>query len=171
MKSQKICCSQQCKLWKICSKHSLEPLTFPFLCIPIRQMSPNYCLIQFFEAYVSVGKVSTWPHFFFFSIEYIQKKSSKIPSGGENSLQPSLQLSTLIIPSSPSSTLTHGKEYSSGLDGFYTSHISKAWGGAPQPSIANKPHITRSLVWLSSRSTKITHGHRNKCTSHPPKCT
>lgn len=75
------------------------------------------------------------------------------------------------VPNLPSSTLAHGKEYSSGLDGFYTSHISKDWGGTPRPSIPNQPCIATGLVWLSTRSTQITHGHRNKCTSHSPKCT
>lgn len=165
MKSQKICFSQWSELWKICSRHSLEILCFPFLSILARQMSPSYCLLlQFFEACISVGKVSTWPHFF--SCCIYSEKILKISLGGENSLQPSFQLSTLIFPA-----CNHGKKFSSRLDGFYTCHISKAWGGAPQPSIAHQPHIARGLVWPSTSSTKITHGHRNKCTSHPPKCT
>lgn len=163
MKSQKICFSQ---LWKICSKRSLESLCFPFLCILTRQMSPSpnepdpSILWSLCFCWQSPRMASL---FFWF---LYSEKILKIFLGGENSLQPNLQLSTLIFPA-----CHHGKKYSGGLDGFYTSHISRAWGSAPQPSMANQPHIARGLVLLSTRSTKITHGHRNKCTSQPPKCT
>lgn len=110
------------------------------------------------------------PHGLIFFLLYIFRKSPLNTFRRQKLIADQPSAICPDVHSFPSSTLTHGKEYSRELDGFYTSHISTVWGGAPQASIPNQPYIARGLVWLSTRSTQIAHGHRNKCTSHPPKC-
>lgn len=67
-----------------------------------------------------------------------------------------------------SSTLTQGKEYASGLDGFFTSHISETWLSLRRPSTALRTKLSiqsQRLDVTENQSTQITSGHEQTRTT------
>lgn len=171
MKAQKVCYSQQCKLGNICIKHSLESLWFLLLCILMKQLSPSYCLILWFsQVCISVVKVPL-----IFPVEYIPNVPLRIPvflvvkthCGCEISRY-QLSANHMDVLFQQSSTLTQGKEYASGLDGFFTSHVSEAWLSLRRSSTALRTKLSiqsQRLDVTENQSTQITSGHEQTRTT------